>query len=59
MSTQKNNFYTSVNQNGYLCAYDCATHKCISIMLATGMDIERYNQECKRCIGKIDPKHKK
>lgn len=50
MSTQKNNFYTSVNENGYLCAYDCATHKCISIMLATGMDIERYNQKSKeRC----------
>lgn len=54
MSTQKN-FYTSVNKNGYLCAYDSATHKCISIMLATGMNIERYNQECKRFIGKIDP----
>lgn len=58
MSTQKN-FYTSVNKNGYLCAYDSATHKCISIMLASGMNIERYNQECKRFIGKIDPQYKK
>ena len=59
MSTQNKKFYTSLNENGYLCTYDSVTHKCIGILLATVMDIEKYNQECKENIGKIDPKYSK
>ncbi|MGN1418105.1 MAG: hypothetical protein ACI4W6_02120 [Acutalibacteraceae bacterium] len=57
MSESNSDFYSSVNKNGFLCTYDLKTHKCIDILLCTGMDIERWEQECKEYIGKTDPKY--
>lgn len=58
-TTQKSKTYTGRNKDGFVCSYDCNTHKCVGVMLATGDDVELYKQKHDEYIGQLDPKFEK
>lgn len=56
MSTTKNNRYLARNEEGFLCAYDSETKKCVDVIIGTGENVS--NEKIKTMLGKIDPKFK-
>ena len=51
-----NNFYLSPNRDGYLCAYDNITHKCIDVIESTG-DIRLTKEQKEKYLNEVDPKY--
>ncbi|MEE1049769.1 MAG: hypothetical protein U0M60_20405 [Clostridia bacterium] len=47
--------YLAYNKDGFLCAFDSNTHKCIGIITATGDKLLSKEEE-KAIIGTLDPK---
>lgn len=56
MSAEKRNFYFARNKDGYVCAYDKNTHKCIGVMESTG-DIPLSEEKRKEYSAQLDPKY--
>lgn len=50
-------FYFARNKDGYVCAYDSKTHKCVDIIVSTGDDIDYYEQHKEEWIGQVDPEY--
>ena len=57
ISMSKRNFYFASNKDGYTCAFDSVTHKCIDIIESTG-DIPLSLEQRKKYLGEIDPQFK-
>lgn len=49
-----NNLYLARNQEGFLCAYDKDTHKCVDVIISTGENLSEKQR--KAMLGVIDPK---
>ena len=58
MSTTQRKYYDKII-DGYLCTFNSDNHLCVSILLATGMDIENWKKFNKKMIGTIDPDYDK
>ncbi len=57
MSINNKKIYTKVVK-GYLCAYDNNTKTCIDVMLATGMNIKKWEAFKDKMVGSLDPDRK-
>lgn len=58
MSTTQRKYYDKII-DGYLCTFNSDNHLCVSVLLATGMDIENWKKFNKKMIGTIDPDYDK
>ena len=54
MSIEQSKYYDKVI-DGYLCTFLTDTHKCVSVMLATGMDTKAWKEFDSKTLGTIDP----
>lgn len=57
MSTSQKT-YLARNEEGHLCGYDEKTHRCVSVPLYTGCDVEYVRAHEKEWLGQLDPAFK-
>ena len=51
---ETNKLYLARNEEGFLCAYDKETHKCVGIIVGTGEQLS--DEKKKEILGTLDPK---
>lgn len=57
MYIKKQKYYDKLIE-GYLCTFTSDDHVCVSVMFATGMNKEKWEEFKNKMVGSVDPNYK-
>lgn len=57
LNINQNNRYLARNAEGYLCAYDTKTHRCLEATISMGDNVDYILKHEQEWIGTLDPKY--